>query len=80
MKFLIMLRKEVGTVSDLFNCYACHTQTIENFIDRLAATDDPNDYPTQVICASSVGLCLNSLTLSERDYIEKEVAKRWTQM
>ncbi len=66
-------------MSDLFNCYACHTQTIENFIDKLAETDDPNDYTTQVICASNVGLCFNSLTLSERDYVEKEVAKRWTQ-
>lgn len=78
MKFLTISRQGVGTVSDLFNCYACHTQTIENFINKLAATVDPNDYPTQVSCASSVGLCLNSLTLSERNYIEKEVAKRWT--
>lgn len=62
---------------DTFNMYACHTQTIENFIDKLAATADPNDYTTQVRCATSVGLCLNSLTSYEREYIEKEVAKRW---
>ena len=62
---------------DTFNMYACHTQTIDNFIDKLAATADPNDYTTQVICATIVVLCLNSLTSYEREYIEKEVAKRW---
>ena len=77
MRFLTILQRGAGIVSDLFNMYACHTQTIENFIDKLAATDDPNDYPTQVVCASSVGLCFNSLTSSEKEYIEKEVAKRW---
>lgn len=59
-----------------FNAYAYHQQKIEDFIDALAAADDPNDADTQWDLSYCVGLNLHSLTLYEIDYIEKEVAKR----
>lgn len=59
-----------------FSAYAYHTQTIEDFIDRLAAEDDPNDAWVQARIAMDLGINLNRLSESEIQYIEEEVAKR----
>lgn len=58
-----------------FTMYAAHTQQIEDFIDALAATSDPNDYSNQCAVAECVGLNLNSLTSDEIKYIESEVSR-----
>lgn len=60
-----------------FNAYAYSQQRIENFINALAATADPNDYSNQCAAAQCADININSLTRSEREYIEREVAKRW---
>ena len=59
-----------------FSCYAKHTQDMEDFIDALAASADPNDWATQNRLAAAHDINLNSLTRQEREYIEREVAKR----
>lgn len=59
-----------------FNAFAYHQQNIEDFIDALAASDDPNDYSNQYAAARSANLDVNSLTIQEREYIEREVIKR----
>lgn len=59
-----------------FNAFAYHQQNIEDFIDTLAASDDPNDYSNQYAAARSANLDVNSLTAQEREYIEREVTKR----
>lgn len=61
-----------------FSAYAYHQQAIEDFIEALAATDDPNDGAIQSMVASQVGLDPSSLNSDEINYIESEVAKRWT--
>lgn len=60
-----------------FSAYAYHQQEIEDFIDALAATSDPNDYSNQCAAAQYSGLDVNSLTSDEIDYIEREVAERY---
>ena len=60
-----------------FNAYAFHQQQIEDFINALAATSDPNDYFNQYAVAQCVGLDLDTLTSDEIKYIEREVAKRY---
>ena len=59
-----------------FNAYAYRQQQIEDFIDVLATSDDPNDYHNQRAASMCVGLSLNSLTSDEVEYVEREVAKR----
>ena len=59
-----------------FNAYAYHQQEIEDFINYLADSDDPNDFYVQQAAARAAHLDINSLTSSEIDYIEREVAKR----
>lgn len=59
-----------------FNAYAYHQQEIENFINYLANAGDPNDFYAQRAAAQAANLDMNSLTSSEIDYIEREVAKR----
>ncbi len=59
-----------------FSSFAFHQQEVEDFIEVLAASDDPNDLGEQVAAARLVGLNLDSLTQYEIDYIQKEVAKR----
>ena len=59
-----------------FSAYAFHQQQIEDFIDVLAAADDPNDRYEQLAAARCVGLDPSSLTSDEKEYIEKEVVKR----
>lgn len=60
-----------------FNAYAFHQQQIEDFINALAAVADPNDYDAQRYVARDVGIRIDDLTDDEREYIEREVAKRW---
>ena len=60
-----------------FNAYACHQQEIENFINHLAESGDPNDFYVQRAAAQTAHLDMNSLTSSEIEYIEREVAERW---
>ena len=67
-------RSEIENVA--FSAYAMHQQAIEDFIDVLAASDDPNDLGEQAATARLVGLNLDSLSQYEIDYIQKEVAKR----
>lgn len=60
-----------------FGAYAQHQQNIEDFINVLAATSNPNDERCQRGSASFVGLDLDTLTNDEIKYIEREVAKKW---
>lgn len=60
-----------------FNAYVFHQQQIEDFINTLAATSDPNDDSNQCAAAQCSGLDSNILTSDEIAYIEREVAKRW---
>ena len=60
-----------------FNAYAYSQQRIENFINALAAADDPNDISAQADAALAANLNISSLTRQEREYIESEVAKRY---
>ena len=60
-----------------FSAYTFHQQQIEDFINALAATSDPNDYSNQCAAAASAELDLNTLTSYEIAYIESEVAKKW---
>lgn len=53
-----------------------HQQEIEDFINELTATDDPNDESNQLRASYRTGVHLNRLTNDEIVYIEKEVAKR----
>ena len=59
-----------------FNAYAYNQQRLENFINYLASTDDPNDFDNQSAAALAANLNIGSLTAQERNYIESEVAKR----
>jgi hypothetical protein len=59
-----------------FSAYAYHQQRIEDFINLLAASDDPNDFETQIDAAIDSGVDYNRLTSDELEYIEKEVVKR----
>ena len=68
-------RSKVENVA--FSAYAFHQQEIDDFIEVLAATDDPNDRANQYAAARCVGLDPNSLTSDEIKYIEREVAKRF---
>lgn len=57
-------------------CYASHMQKIEDFIEALAASGNPNDGVTQRYLAKEVGLDPSELTSSDIEYIESEVAYR----
>ncbi len=59
-----------------FNAYAYRQQQIENFINYLARTNNPNNFGNQSTAALATNLNLGSLTHQEREYIESEVAKR----
>jgi hypothetical protein len=60
-----------------FEFFAMRQQGIEDFIDALAATSDPNDYSNQCAAATCAKLDLGSLTSEEVNYIEREVSKRY---
>ena len=59
-----------------FSAYAHHQQLMDDFIEVLAASDDPNDVYNQYEAARCVGLDINSLTMEDIQYMEREVAKR----
>ena len=59
-----------------FNAYAMHRQQIEDFINMLAAFDNPNESANQYAAAQMVELNINFHTSDEINYIEREVAKR----
>ena len=64
-------------VNTAFSAYAYHQQEIEDFIEVLAASDNPNDVDEQYAAARCVGLNPSSLTSDEMEYIEREVSKRY---
>lgn len=59
-----------------FNAYAVRQQQIEDFINMLAATSDPNDYDNQWTVALCANLNMSSLSDDEIKYIEREVSRR----
>lgn len=58
-------------MDDVFGCMYVRKQMIDDFIEVLAATDDPNDYGNQMDAARCVGINLNDLTTDEIEYIEE---------
>lgn len=59
-----------------FTMYAAAQQAIEDYINALARSYDPNDLDIQNEEAERAGITLNALSNSEIEYIEIEVAKR----
>lgn len=62
-----------------FNAYAHHQSVIDEYINRLAAADDPNDGAAQADLLYDVGLSPSDLTSDDIEYIEREVSKRCQQ-
>lgn len=60
-------------MNNTFIGWACHKEEIEDFIEVLSATDDPNDRTNQYEAARCVGLNFNLLTSDEVKYIENRV-------
>lgn len=60
-----------------FTCYAMHTQAIEDIIEDLVNSIDPNDYNIQQKIFQKHGVNMSSLTMQEIQYIEREVSKKW---
>jgi hypothetical protein len=67
---------QCGMEKTAFGAYSYHQQQIEDFINALAATPDPNDYTCQRAAYEYARLDPDSLTQDEWNYIEREVAKR----
>jgi hypothetical protein len=63
--------------ADPWLIYTYHQQKVEDFINELAATEDPNDYGVQREIARSLKINMDDFTDAEIEYIEREVAKRW---
>lgn len=61
-------------MDDVFGCMFVRKQMIDDFIEVLAATDDPNDYSNQMDAARCVGINLHDLTADEIEYIEEELS------
>lgn len=62
-----------------FNIFASRQERIETLINELAAAEDPNDGWTQTKAFDKAGfLSADDLLDSEREYVEKEIARRWT--
>lgn len=61
-------------MDDLFLGWTMRQQKIQDFIEVLAATDDPNSPENQVDAARCVGLDWKSLTNDEIAYIEEAFA------
>jgi hypothetical protein len=62
--------------STAFNAYAYHQSAIDEYINRLATADDPNDGAAQADLLYGVGLNPSDLTSDDIEYIEREVSKR----
>jgi hypothetical protein len=60
-----------------FNAYAYHQNWVDQYIELLAAADDPNDSAEQLALLHQVGRNPSDLSQCDIDYIEREVAKRW---
>jgi hypothetical protein len=60
----------------VFNAYAHHQSTIDEYINSLAAADNPNDGAAQADLLYDVGLSPSDLTSDDIEYIEREVSKR----
>lgn len=61
-------------MDDVFGCVFVRKQMIDDFIEVLGATDDPNDYSNQVDAARCVGINMNDLTTDEIEYIERKLS------
>jgi hypothetical protein len=59
-----------------FNAYAYHQTCIDDYVNLLAAADDPNDPYTQTSLLYQVGLTPDALTSEDMNYIEREVSER----
>jgi hypothetical protein len=62
----------------LFSCYAFHEQKKMDIINRLAASDDPNDITEQEKAFTLAGASYNEFTDSEIEEMEREIARRRT--
>lgn len=71
-----MLNSPDGRFNVAFTGYAYQCQQIENFIDRLAEADDPDDPEVQEKIAEDLGLYLGSLDLYDIKYIKSEVQNK----
>lgn len=61
-----------------FNIYASRQDRIEHLINELAAVEDPNDELAQEIAFANAGFTdVNDLLPYEKEYVEKEIARRW---
>ena len=61
-----------------FNIYASRQSRIETLINELAAEPDPNDEWAQTKAFNKAGfLSADDLLSSEKEYVEKEIARRW---
>lgn len=66
------------TAFNLFCMEESKSQKIEEFINLLSQAEDPNDSGVQTLYYFASGLDKETeLTLSEKEYIEREVANRW---
>jgi hypothetical protein len=59
-----------------FNAYAYHQTRVDDYVDRLAAANDPNDGATQANLLYAAGLSPDALTSDDIEYIEREVSRR----
>lgn len=59
-----------------FSAYAYHQSAIDDYVNLLAAADDPNDPYTQTSLLYQVGLTPDALTSEDMNYIEREVNER----
>lgn len=63
-------------VNTAFSAYAYHQSAIDDYVNLLAAADDPNDPYTQTSLLYQVGLTPDTLTSEDMNYIEREVSER----
>jgi hypothetical protein len=70
------VRSPDGRFNGAFSAYAYHTSQLDEFAERLAEEDDPNDVWVQARIACDLGINLDRLTDSEIEYIKEEVAMR----
>ena len=61
----------------LFMIFACEEQKKEDFINALAREPDPNDAAVQEAIAYRLGIDMDTWSQLDREYIGREVAKRW---
>lgn len=59
-----------------FNSFVYHQAKLDDYINALAKTDNPNDYWNQRYAARQAGVDFNDFSPEDREYIEREVSKR----